>query len=688
MMHSWRIAPFPATCRRSFCAVALLWCLALLAPALGPGPAQAHHEYRILLLNSYSQTLSWTADITRGVEQTLAGQQYPVSLHVEFMDTKNIHTPEYLDLLVRQYRLKYANTHFDVIITSDDNAAVFALAHRRELFGDAPMVFCGVNDEALLANGRYSNVTGVFEAVDIAGTIGAIFALQPGVKTIHLVSDETTTGRINRAATERVLPRFAGRAEFSWVGETSMAELETLLASLPQDHACLLVSYNLDRLGRWYTYGEAMEHLSMAFAVPMYGFWDFFLGNGQVTGKPGEPAGFVGGVLASGHHQGALAATMAARIMAGEQADDIPVMAQSANRPMFDYAVMKKYGLDPDLVPSGSIVVNKPLSMIDRYRFEIAAICLVMVVMLAAILLLLANIRARRLAEAELARFNRSLEEIIEERTAELVERSLDLEQANAALTKLDELKTAVLNTVSHDLRTPLTSVLGFSKLIDRDFNRHFLPLAMEGGSECSAPDDLRAKGERIRANLAIIEQEGGRLTRLVNDFLDLSKLESGGAIWNDAPLDPAPLIERAVPVLRGYFTDPAVTFEIDVAGPLPRITADPDRLLQVLGNLVGNGAKFTSRGTVRLSASATDQGWLRVAVSDTGVGIPPEHLARVFETFYQVRGDTTNGHDMRGSGMGLAICRRIVGRYGGTLTAQSTPGQGSVFIFTLPPSP
>lgn len=683
MTHPRHTAPFPAICRRIACAAVLLWCLALLVPA----PARADHAYRVLLLNSYSLALSWTADVTSGVEQTLAGLDIPVLLHVEFMDTKNIHTPEYLDLLVRQYRLKYANIRFDVIITSDDNAAVFALAHRRELFGDTPMVFCGVNDEGLLTNGRYSNVTGVFEALDIAGTIGTIFALQPGVKTIHLVSDETTTGRINRASVEKVLPRFAGRAEFSWVGETSMAELETFLASLPQDHACLLVSYNLDRLGRRYTFRETMEHLSMASAVPIYGCWDFLIGDGAITGKAGEPAGFVGGILASGHHQGALAATMAARIMGGERADDIPVMAQSANRPMFDYAVMKKYGLDPDRIPPGSIVVNKPLSVIGRYGVEIAAIVLVMALMLAAIVMLLANIRARRLAEAELAEFNRSLEEIIEERTAELVERSQDLEQANADLTKLDELKTAVLNTVSHDLRTPLTSVLGFCKIIGRDFNRHFLPLAMESAAEGPASGELRAKGARIRANLAIIEEEGERLTRLVNDFLDLSKLESGGAIWNDARLDPAPLIERAIPVLRGYFTNPAVTFETDVSGSLPWIKVDPDRLLQVIGNLVGNGAKFTSRGTVRLSASTTDHGWLRVAVSDTGVGIAPEHLARVFETFYQVRGDTTNGHDLRGSGMGLAICRRIVERYGGSITAQSTPGQGSVFIFTLPPA-
>jgi signal transduction histidine kinase len=672
MNHFRRTFTHRAPWRRTAAALLLL-CILLPARA-----ATAHHEYRVLLLNSYNHVFAWTAGITRGVERGLEGLKHPVRLHVEYMDTKNAYGPDYLDLLARQYRLKYGKTRFDAVIASDDNAARFALDHRADLFGGAPVVFCGVNDADILGGKRPEGITGVFEAVDIAGTISSILAIQPGVRTIHLISDDTTTGRLNRDATDAVLPQFAGQAMFSWIEDTSLPELEAILATLPPDHACLFVSYTRDRTGRWYTYKEAIEHVSRASRAPVYGFWDFLLGRG-------DGRGIVGGVLASGERQGELAAAMAARIMDGERAEDIPLMSQDSNRAMFDYSVMQRYGLDPDRAPAGSALVNVPQSVLRRYALEISAVAVTMAVMLTTILLLLANIRGRRRAEAELAQLNHGLEEMVEERTAQLVDRSRQLERANAELTKLDELKTAVLNTVSHDLRTPLTSVLGFCKLIDRDFNKHFMPLAEENGER---GDDLKNRAERIRANLAIIELEGERLTRLVNDFLDLSRIESGRSVWNDRQFDPAPLIERAGPLLHGYFADSAVSLDIDVAGPLPRIVADPDRLLQVIGNLVGNGAKFTRRGTVRLSASATDSGWLRVAVSDTGIGIPPEELARVFDTFYQVRGDTTDRRVVRGSGMGLAICRRIVEHYGGTITAQSTPGKGSVFIFTLPPAP
>ncbi|MUM77574.1 hypothetical protein GKC30_08015 [Pseudodesulfovibrio sp. F-1] len=295
--------------------------LLLLSPALWSAPARAHHEYRVLLLNSYSHTLSWTADITRGVEQGLATLDHPVRLHVEFMDTKNIYTEEYLDLLASQYRLKYRDIRFDVIIASDDNAARFALKYRATLFGGAPMVFCGVNDADFLQEGSRGGVTGVYEAVDIEGTIATILSLQPGVGTIHLISDETTTGRINRAAAGAVLPRFAGHTRFAWIGETSLPELEAVVAALPPEDACLFISYNRDRLGRWYAYDEAIERISRASTVPVYGFWDFLLSRGNVLG-------IVGGVLASGRHQGWLAADMAGRIMAGERAESIMPVSQ------------------------------------------------------------------------------------------------------------------------------------------------------------------------------------------------------------------------------------------------------------------------------------------------------------------------------------------------------------------------
>jgi signal transduction histidine kinase len=269
-------------------------------------------------------------------------------------------------------------------------------------------------------------------------------------------------------------------------------------------------------------------------------------------------------------------------------------------------------------------------------------------------------------------------ERLIESRTEELTQRSRELEMANYELRKVDNLKTAVLNTVSHDLRTPLTSVLGFCKIIDRDFKRYFLPMSR-------TTTDLEARGARITFNLGIIETEGERLTRLINDFLDLSQIEAGEIAWNDISVDPRELLMQAKPVLEGYFSMSGVSLNMNFTGTLPHVTADPDRLLQVFNNLIGNAAKFTSYGQVDVNASTTEGGWLKISISDTGVGIPHDEIAHIFDNFYQVSRNKLSDNVQRGSGMGLAITRRIIEHYGGSIYVCSEQDKGSIFTFTIP---
>ena len=294
----------------------------------------------------------------------------------------------------------------------------------------------------------------------------------------------------------------------------------------------------------------------------------------------------------------------------------------------------------------------------------------------------LADVTARVRAERRLGILNRHLREAVKERTGRLAEKAAELEAANERLKELDRLKSGFLATVSHDLRTPLTSIMGFAKLITRDFNRFFLPLA--------AGDDgrLGRQAARITANLAIIENEGARLTRLVNDFLDLSKIEAGRAQWRDVRVNlPAIVAQAADAVSADFAAKPDVAFSLALAPDLPALTIDPDRLSQVLVNLLGNAVKFTDEGHVRLQATTRD-GWLRVEVSDTGQGVPRESLEKIFDKFHQAQaGDTLEGSRRhKGTGLGLAICRQIVEHYGGRIWAESELGRGSTFVMALPP--
>ena len=277
----------------------------------------------------------------------------------------------------------------------------------------------------------------------------------------------------------------------------------------------------------------------------------------------------------------------------------------------------------------------------------------------------------------ERKRSEEELELKVDQRTRELRQKAAELEEANARLRELDEIKSSLVSSVSHELRTPLTSIRGFAKLCTRDFNRYF--------SKLSGDTKLIAKAIRIRNNLEIIDMEGDRLTRLINDFLDINRMESGKASWHDHLIDPCEVIKKAVAAASGGFAAAtSIQIKLDLPETCTAIHADPDKIQQVVLNLLNNAYKFTKKGSVTVSLTEVS-GALTASVCDTGPGIPEEEQPRLFEKFHQfVKGDTVTNGD-RGTGLGLAICKEIVEHYGGTIWVDSTVGQGSCFSFSLP---
>lgn len=255
-----------------------------------------------------------------------------------------------------------------------------------------------------------------------------------------------------------------------------------------------------------------------------------------------------------------------------------------------------------------------------------------------------------------------------------------ELKRRERELEEMDRLKSNFLSSVSHELRTPLTSVRGFAKLIARDFERRFMPIVGEDAK-------LKKQAERIGENLGIIIGEAERLTRLINDVLDISKIESGGVEWRNEAIDVRDMVNQAFNAASGQFSDkPTVQARLSVDDGLPPLRGDRDRLVQVLVNLLNNAAKFTDEGSVELKAGTTDDGWLRFAVIDTGAGIPAEEKDLVFDKFHQVTKSDTLEDKPKGTGLGLTICKQIIEHHEGRVWVESEPGKGSEFIFILPP--
>jgi PAS domain S-box-containing protein len=245
---------------------------------------------------------------------------------------------------------------------------------------------------------------------------------------------------------------------------------------------------------------------------------------------------------------------------------------------------------------------------------------------------------------------------------------------------EVDRMKTDFIATVSHELRTPLTSVLGFASIVLDKLEEKVFPLLPQGDRKGQRHQ------ERVRQNLSIIVSEAERLTTLINDVLDIAKMEAGKVEWDREPLSVLEVLEQAIAASSSLFERDNLQLVTEFPEELPSILGDRDRLIQVVINLVSNAVKFTESGEIICRAcydNSQESSQIRVEVQDTGIGIASEDLPKVFEKFKQVGETLTN--KPKGTGLGLPICQQILEHHGGRIWVESELGQGSCFIFTLP---
>jgi len=272
---------------------------------------------------------------------------------------------------------------------------------------------------------------------------------------------------------------------------------------------------------------------------------------------------------------------------------------------------------------------------------------------------------------------------------------------------EVDRMKTDFISAVSHELRSPLTAIMGFADLIQRDFRRWIVPHA-------TSDEKTSQIADRILDNLAIIETQSQHLTQLINDVLDIAKIEAGRVEWLMDDTDLAEVIQSAVIATTALAKEKDLPIRVYLpADGLPPVWGHLDRLVQVMTNLLSNAIKFTEQGQIQISGcrlqvsrdgtiqpetlraepqnkalnlepeTLSPGEWVMVSVADTGIGIPAEEIPRIFEKFTQV-GDTLT-EKPEGTGLGLSICKEIIEHHRGRIWVESEPGKGSTFSFALP---
>ena len=408
----------------------------------------------ILLLHSYNPSMSWERNIDKAVDDVLQPQKNGYILHREYMDTKRIFSPNYLQDLKTLYALKYKNVKFDLILASDNNAFDFLRKNRDVLFGDVPVVFCGVNFFKPSDIAGLDKFTGVAEEFDVKGTLKAALKLKPNTKNVYIINDYLTTGKAWAKTIKKELQD--SKEHIIFAPNLSIHALQQELEKLSDDTIVILGVYFKDKNGQYFTYEKIGKLIAEHSKVPVFCLLRFNIGHG-----------IVGGSVIGGYYQGEAMSKIALKILHGVDANDIPVLRRGATKLIFDYNGLKKYHLSLDRLPKNAIILNKPLSFYEEHKSVIWAALSIIAILIFIIIVLLNSVRKRKESERLLEISRHDIEELNEDLEHKVVQRTEALEASNSEINMiLNSIMEAVIifkNQVCVDLNDIALDLLGYS---------------------------------------------------------------------------------------------------------------------------------------------------------------------------------------------------------------------------------
>jgi len=311
--------------------------------------------------------------------------------------------------------------------------------------------------------------------------------------------------------------------------------------------------------------------------------------------------------------------------------------------------------------------VGQKVNEVQRIVFLVAAVGLVLAIFAAVGMSAQLTEPIARLAEGAKSLGDGNLDTRIEvERKDEFGFLADEFNIMAEKLKELDHLKDEFVSSVSHELRSPLAAIAGYVELLTRKPLEQILP-------------------EKRTKAFGIIQESTQRLTQFINDILDLAKIKAGRVEIRKTPFQSPKALEEILGLFQPLFEKKHLTGRLEAAADIPVVPADEEKIKQVITNLVSNAYKFTPEGGTITLRAKDDPDAVVIAVEDTGIGIPKEHVGQLFERFKQVPGTRERFGGPKGTGLGLAISKGIVLGHGGKIWVESEPGRGSVFFFTLP---
>ena len=619
-------------------------CLCLLLILLGAVHSRlsAHTDKTredVLFLNSINFNLPWSKDVFWYTHQAL--QKKNISVKAESLSVPALCNRKEAAAVVEQLRRKYDVPPRLIVFIGDPGWIVC-----RELFDDVwkdvPVIITNARDrlpatlDILLSHEELTesntvpayewrkgyNVTTLGQVYYVKETIGLMRQLMPDMKRLAFISDDRYISEAVRGDVEQAMTGSFPELAFEQLSTRNIST-EMLLDTLKSyDKTTGLIYYSWfethNQDDNNYLFDHIQEIITRFVHSPL-----FLLAPEDLSNNT-----FAGGYYVSVESFGDSLLQLIHRVLEGEFPRDIPPALGGKPAAYLCYPALQSYDIPVSLYPKEAVYINLPVSFFEQYKKEILMTVVLLLVVVSAVGYYI---------------------HILKRAHQRMKEAQLKAEEAN-------QLKSAFLANMSHEIRTPLNAIVGFSNLL-------------------SMVEDK----EEMLEYAGIIETNTELLLQLINDILDMSKIESGMYDFHVTQVDANQLMSEVEQVARLRIRTDEVSLSFAERLPQCVFHTDKNRLIQVLTNLVVNAIKFTSQGEIQIGYRLQDAHTLYFYVSDTGCGMSAEQCEHVFERF--VKYNTF----IQGTGLGLSICKMIIEKLGGEIGVQSESGKGSVFWFTLP---
>ena len=411
--------PMGIVCKRLLGRLLLTFAIGLLCLAIG-AKAYADVPRRMLILHGTNTLIPGNVIVERMIRETISGAApQPIDFDSEAFDAQSLANSNYESAFASLLRQKYRDRKFDIVMTVQTPALDFVLKHRSQLWPNAAVVFLGVSEGALGKRSLGRRITGVAGSIDFAGTLGLAFRLQPNANRVVVVSGVTETDQAWIPLVRNALRPFEGQVKVTYLTNHSLPEILKTVSTLPRDTVVLYTSMFQDADGQTTIPRDVIIQLASVSAAPVYGFYESFMG-----------LGIVGGSMTNFDRNAQRIGKLIARILAGENPDEIPVEFSAPTIPSVDWRQLKRWGLNEELLAPDTIVLFRKPALWQEYRWHILGVEAVIIIESILVIALLVQRRRRKRAESAVER------------------QCLELAHANASLTMSEAKNGAILNAL------------------------------------------------------------------------------------------------------------------------------------------------------------------------------------------------------------------------------------------------